>query len=67
MTISIPPSEGSGNNTLKIKSFNGAASSQEISIPVTVTATAGYVWWAIGLVLVVGIVTVLYFRKNVRR
>jgi len=34
---------------------------------VTVTATAGYAWWAIGLVLVVGIVTVMYFRKNVRR
>jgi len=67
LNISIPPSEGSGNNTLKIKSFNGVASSQEISIPVTVTATAGYAWWAIGLVLVVGIVTIIYFRKNVRR
>ena len=67
LTISIPPSEGSGNNTLKIKSFNGVATSQEISIPVTVTATAGYAWWAIGLVLVVGIVTFIYFRKNVRR
>lgn len=67
LNISIPPSEGSGNNTLKIRSFNEAATSQEISIPVTVTATAGYAWWAIGLVLVVGIVTVIYFRKNVRR
>ncbi|HZK85511.1 MAG TPA: NEW3 domain-containing protein [Desulfosporosinus sp.] len=67
VTISIPPSQGSGNSILKIKSFNGAVASQEISIPVTVTATAGYAWWVIGLVLVVGIVTIIYFRKNVRR
>lgn len=67
LNSSIPSSQGSGNNTLKIRSFNEAATSQEISIPVTVTATAGYAWWAIGLVLVVGIVTAMYFRKNVRR
>ena len=67
LNISIPPSQGSGNNTLKIKCYNGVATSQEISIPVTVTETAGYAWWAIGLVLGVGIVTVIYFRKNVRR
>lgn len=67
LNISIPSSQGSGNNILKIKSFNEAATSQEISIPVTVTATAGYAWWAIGFVLVVGSVTVIYFRKNVRR
>jgi len=67
LNVSVPPSQTSGNNTLKIKSFNGVAASQEISIPVTVTASAGYGWWAIGLILIVGIVTLLYFRKHGRR
>ena len=67
LNVSIPSSQASGNSTVKIKSFNGDIASQWISIPVKVTASAGYALWAIGLVVVAGIVTVLYFRKYGRR
>lgn len=67
LNVSVPSSQASGNFAIKIKSLNGDAASSEISIPITVTASTGYAWWAIGLVLVVGVVTILYFRKHGRR
>ena len=67
LNISVPYSQASGNFEIKIKSLNGEASSNEISIPITVTASTGYAMWVIGLVLVFGVITFLYFRKHGRR
>ena len=67
LKVSVPSTQTSGNYTIKIKSLNGDVASNEVSIPITVTASAGYALWVIGLVLVVGVATVLYFRKHGRR
>ncbi|MHB1419653.1 MAG: COG1470 family protein [Bacillota bacterium] len=65
--ISVPPTQASGNNTIKIAGFNKNAVSKEVSVPVTVTASTGYAWWAIGMLLVAGVTTILFFRKHGRR
>jgi uncharacterized membrane protein len=67
LKVSIPATQASGNFALKIKSLNADAASGEISIPITVTASGGYALWVIGIVLVFGVVTILYFRKHGRR
>ena len=67
LNVSVPSSQTSGNFTIKIKSSNEEVASSEISIPIKVTASTGYAFWVIGLVLVVGAATVLYFRKHGRR
>jgi uncharacterized membrane protein len=67
LNVFVPSTQAAGNFAIKIKSLNIDAASSEISIPVTVTASAGYAWLVIGLVLVFGVITILYFRKHGRR
>ncbi|HEY5587222.1 MAG TPA: NEW3 domain-containing protein [Ruminiclostridium sp.] len=67
VNVSVPSTQAAGNFVIKIKSFNEDATSSEISIPIKVIASASYAWWVIGLVLVFGVVTILYFRKHGRR
>ena len=67
MDVSVPPSQVSGNFSIKITSSNKVAASNEIIIPVTVKTGMGFAWWMIGLLLAVALATILYFRRQGRR
>jgi uncharacterized membrane protein len=65
--ISIPPSQISGNNTIKASAVYDSITSPKVEIPVSVQNNPDYLLWVIGLIVAVGIGTILYFRKHGRR
>lgn len=65
--ISIPPSQVSGNNTIKASAVSNNITSPKIEIPVTVQNNPNYLFWAIGVIAAAGAGTLLYFRKHGRR
>lgn len=65
--ISVPPTQVSGNNKIKVSAISDNINSPQILIPVTVQSNPNYLYWVIGLLVVAGISTILYFRKHGRR
>jgi uncharacterized membrane protein len=67
VNIFIPPTQAAINTEIKIKATNQEAQSQEVSIPVTVTANTDYAWLIIVFVVIAAVATIIYFRKHGRR
>ncbi len=65
--VSIPPSQASGNNTIKVSAVAGSTASPKVEIPVSVHNNPNYLFWVIGIILLAGAGTLLYFRKHGRR
>lgn len=65
--ISIPPSQVSGNYTIKATAASDSTTSEKVGIPVTVQNNPNYLFWIIGIIAAAGLGTLLYFRKHGRR
>lgn len=65
--ISIPASEMAGNKFIKLSSISGNITSPLTEIGITVQNNPSYLYFILGLILLIGIGTLLYFRKNGRR
>lgn len=65
--ISVPLSQVSGNNKMKVSAVSGDTTSSKVEIPVTVQNNPSYLIWIIGIIAVAGLGTLLYFRKHGRR
>lgn len=65
--VSIPPSQVSGNNTLKVSAASDSTASPKVDIPVAVQNNPNYLFWVIGILVLAGAGTLLYFRKHGRR
>jgi len=67
MEVTIPASQTTGNTKISITAGNDMTKSAEITIPVKVTAKANFALFFAGVVALVTLVTVIYFRKHGRR
>lgn len=67
VNISVPPSQVSGNSNVKVSAFSGEVNSPQVSIPVTVQSNPLMIYWVVGLLIIVGTSTILFFRKHGRR
>jgi uncharacterized membrane protein len=65
--IAVPPSEIAGNNKIKVTANSERINSKQIEIPVNIQNNPNLIYIIIGLLVIVATVTLLYFRKNVRR
>jgi len=65
--ISIPTSETAGNKSIKLASISGSISSPQSEIVITVQNNPNYFYFVVGFIIIIGIVTLLFFRKNGRR
>lgn len=66
LSVSIPPSQASGNSKIKAYADSANAVSPKVEIPVSVQNNPSFLFWIIGIVVVAGIGTLLYFSKYVR-
>ena len=67
LKVMIPAAQNSGNTQISISAGNEKTQSQTITIPVKVTGKANFALVLIGAVVITGIATYIYFRKNGRR
>ena len=65
--VLVPSSQVAGNAEIKLSARNSEVQSLSVSIPVIVSSSTNYVLIIIGCVVVVGLVTIIYFRKHGRR
>lgn len=65
--ISIPPSQVSGNSTIKVSAVSDNTVSPKVEIPVSVQNNPNYLIWVIGILVLAGAGTLIYFRKYGRR
>jgi len=65
--VSIPPSQVSGNSTIKVSAVSDNTASPKVEIPVSVQNNPNYLIWVIGILVLAGAGTLLYFRKHGRR
>ncbi len=67
VSISIPSTQVSGNNTIKVSAVSENTASPKVEIPVAVHNNPNYLFWVIGIIVLVGAGTLLFFRKHGRR
>jgi uncharacterized membrane protein len=65
--VSIPPSQVSGNSTIKVSAVSDSTASPKVEIPVSVHNNPNYLFWVIGIIVLVGAGTLYYFHKHGRR
>ena len=65
--VSIPPSQASGNSTIKVSAVSDSTASPKVEIPVSVHNNPNYLFWVIGIIVLTGAGTLFYFRKHGRR
>ena len=65
--LSVPVTQASGNFTLKVIGTSNEVTGSVTAIPVQVAASAGYAIWILGMLLLVAVLTFLFFRKHGRR
>lgn len=65
--VSISPSQVSGNSTIKVSAVSDNVASPKVEIPVSVHNNPNYLFWVIGIIVLVGAATLFYFRKHGRR
>ena len=65
--VSIPPSQASGNSTIKVSAVSDNTVSPKVEIPVSIHNNPNYLFWVIGIIMLTGAGTLLYFRKHGRR
>ena len=65
--VVIPSSQTAGNTKISLTAENDMARSEAISIPVKVTAKVNFALFFGGAVVLVALVTFIYFRKHGRR
>lgn len=65
--VSVPPSQVSGNSTIKISAVSDNTASPKVEIPVSVHNNPNYLFWVIGIIVLAGAGTLLFFRKHGRR
>lgn len=65
--ILIPTSENAGNKSIKLYSFSDSIKSPQTEIIITVQNNPNYFYFIVGFIIIAGIGTLLYFRKNGRR
>lgn len=65
--VAVPPTQTSGNNKIKIMAVSDNTSSRENEISVTVQNNPRFIYWAIGLIIIIGLSTLAYFKKHGRR
>lgn len=67
LKVTIPSSGQAGQYPINISCTNSDVTSNSISIPVNVSTSANYFWWITGIIGVLLIFTILYFKKHGRR
>lgn len=65
--VSIPPSQASGNSKIKVSAVSDSTASPMVEIPVSVHNNPNYLFWVIGMMVLAGAGTLVYFRKHGRR
>ncbi|MDD3139523.1 MAG: NEW3 domain-containing protein [Lachnospiraceae bacterium] len=67
LKVTIPTSGQAGQYPINISCTNSDVTSNSISIPVNVSTSVNYFWWITGIIGVLLIFTILYFKKHGRR
>jgi uncharacterized membrane protein len=65
--VSIPPSQVSGNNIIKVFAVSDNTASPKVEIPVSVHSDPSSLFWVTGIIALAGAGTLLYFRRHGRR
>lgn len=65
--ITVPASQQAGEYPVKISCSNSVVTSNELSVPVAVSTSINYFWWVAGLVVLLTVFTIFYFKKHGRR
>ncbi|HWT76459.1 MAG TPA: NEW3 domain-containing protein [Mobilitalea sp.] len=67
LALTIPPSQQACEYPIKISCSNTEVSSNSVTVPVTVSTSINLLWWIAGIIVLLSIFTLLYFKKHGRR
>lgn len=67
LMLTVPASQSTSTQEILLTCGNAEVSSNQLSIPVTISTNPGYLWIVLAGVLIVAIAAVLYFKKHGRR
>jgi uncharacterized membrane protein len=67
INVSVPVSQVSGNNKIKITAISNEIKSQMIDINVTVQSSPSYLFWFLGALVITIFITIFIFIKHGRR